>query len=456
MDKKIKAFVEGSRKEILDELCGFLRLQSVSADPSHAGDIRAAADFLVNYGREKLGFETRIEETGGHPCVIMHGPEVPGAGRLLIYGHYDVQPAEEPELWKHPPFEPYVEGDVLHGRGTSDDKGQVWAWITAVRALKECGGIPCNISFIIEGEEEIGSRNLAAVLERCAQELACEAAIVSDTSTALKFRPTLHYALRGLVTFEVSLRTGAADVHSGVHGGVSPNAVCEMASLISRLHDDNYHVTVPGFYDGVRPIEDWEKKSLQDLNFDEAEYAATLGTSMHGEQGFSANERRWFRPTLDCNGISGGYEGAGSKTIVPAVCSAKFSARLVADQDPAHIMKCIRAWFESNTPEYAEMTFTEGGLSKPYLLAREGVGAEYFERCRKAIEAGFGCEPLFCRNGGAIGSVAEFTRFLNAPTLLLALGSPDDAIHAPNEKFELRNFFNGICMGARLLQEFGR
>lgn len=455
MSDLCQAYIDAHRDRFLEGLCSFVRRPTVSTDPAFAPRLVDCAAWLVEVGRD-LGLEARIEPTERHPCVVLRGPEVPGAPRVLVYGHYDVQPAEDESLWRRPPFEPYVEGEQLYGRGASDNKGQIWAWLCALETLLQVrGGLPVNLTVLIEGEEEIGSPNLPEVLRRLRDEIAPEVAVISDTSTALKFRPTVHYSLRGLVVFEVRLRTALRDVHSGVYGGTLPNAVRELAALITRLHDDQGRVTVPGFYDRVRPMEDWERASLEALPFDEEAYAGWLGASMLGEAGLSTNERRWFRPTLECNGMFGGYTGAGSKTIVPCSATAKFSARLVADQEPDEVMERLRAWFESQAPPWVQLDFVAGDSGRPYLLDRLGAGERLFEAAREAVRLGFGQEPLFCRHGGAIPITAEIQRILGAPTLLLGLGSPDDAIHAPNEKFELANFYRGIRMAAGLLEALG-
>ncbi len=447
----LPAYLEAHRQEFLNDLFDLMRRQTVSADPQFAGNLRECAQHLADFAREQLGFRAEVVPTEGHPCVIMHGPELAAAPRVLIYGHYDVQPAEDIELWRTPPFEPYADEDAIHGRGACDDKGQFSIWLSALKALRHCGGYPLNISVILEGEEEIGSPHFTQVLEQRAQELKADLVIVSDTSSAVKRVPTMHYSLRGLVTFEIYLRTAKQDLHSGVHGGVSPNAPRELAALITKLYDENGRVAVPGFYEGVRDIAAWEAELLAKVPFDEEEYAAGFDTVLRGEAGFTTNQRRWFRPTLECNGLFGGYTGVGSKTIVPALATAKFSARLVADQEPQRVMDCLQRWFAANTPPWVKLDFVPGDLSKPYLLDQSGVGAQLFKAVGAAVQAGFGCEPLICRNGGAIGVVAEFSRVLQAPTLLLGFGSPDDNIHGPNEKFELPNFVRGIAMGAELL-----
>ena len=436
-----------------DKLCEILRCHTVSADSRHAGEMEKCADWLARFGREHLGMaETKVVPTEGHPCVIMHSPELPDAPRVLIYGHYDVQPAEDTELWHTEPFEPCLKDGVLYGRGTSDDKGQFFVWLSALKTLWAVNGsYPLNITVMLEGEEEVGSAHFASVLEAHSQELKSDVVIISDTNSVVKGVPILHYSLRGVMCFEVRLRTADCDLHSGIHGGVCSNAPREMAKLIAKLHDENSHVTVPGFYDGVLEIEPWEKERLEKVPFDGEEYSAQLGAELYGEAGYTTNERRWFRPTLDCNGICGGYTGEGSKTIIPAFCSAKFSARLVAHQQPQHIMDCLEKWFKDNTPSRAKMEFVRGDMTSPYLLEQSGVGAKLFAAAQEAVRRGFGTEAIVCRNGGAIGVVAEFDRVLGVPTLLLGLGSPDDHTHAPNEKFEMSNFYSGIVAGAELL-----
>ena len=440
------------RQGLLEDLMKIMCYPTVSADPYYAQHVRDCAAYLADFGKHQLAMKTEVVKTAGHPCVIMHSAPVPGAKSVLIYGHYDVQPAEDVELWKVPPFEPYALDNVLHGRGACDDKGQFSIWLSALKSLRTLeGGYPLNVTVLLEGEEEISSPNLKQVLLDKVEELRSDYIIVSDTSSAVKLVPTMHYSLRGVVGFEVHLRTAVQDLHSGVHGGVSPNAVIELTKIISQLHDKDCKVTVPGFYEGVRPMEDWEAELLSKVPFNEKEYAEGFKTTMRGEVGFTTNERRWFRPTLDCNGIYGGYTGIGAKTIVPAVASAKFSARIVVDQDPQRVMDLLKKWFEDHTPEWCQLEFVPGDFSRPYLLDRDLVRVGLFKSIQEAMRHNFGCEPLICRNGGAIGVVEDLNNILQAPVLLLGFGSPDDNLHGPNEKFELANFFRGIAMGAELL-----
>jgi acetylornithine deacetylase/succinyl-diaminopimelate desuccinylase-like protein len=363
----------------------------------------------------------------------------------LIYGHYDVQPAEDVELWTSPPFEPRIEGDALYGRGASDNKGQIMAHLLSMRELEKQGPLPIQIKFIIEGEEEIGSPNLPGLLESRRQDLKADLVLVSDTSTVVKYLPTLHYSLRGIAVFEIFLEVAQRDVHSGVFGGTSPNAIHVLADIIGKLHDSEQRVTVPGFYDEVLPIDEWEAANLAQIPFPEETYKAFIGCShLIGEGGFSTNERRWFRPTLECNGITGGFQGEGSKTIVPARASAKFSARLVAHQKADHVFEVCRRHLETLTPPYARLRFEPSDQGPPYLLAHDGPSARFLELARTALRESFGQEPVLTRHGGAIPIVDQFRSILGLDTILMGFGSPDDAIHSPNEKYELRNFFAGI------------
>ncbi|MEW6282781.1 MAG: dipeptidase [Candidatus Eremiobacterota bacterium] len=447
----IAAYLDQHRSAFLEKLQELLRIPSVSTQSQRAGDVaRCAAWVEAHLGN--LGLQVRTVPTEGHPAVVAHGPFREGRPRVLLYGHYDVQPADELDLWTSPPFEPRVTGDRIYARGACDNKGQFFAHVCAVETLLQAvGELPVNLSMLIEGEEEIGSPNLAGLLERLRGELAPDLAVVSDTSTSVKGIPTIHYSLRGIVVFELRLRVAHRDVHSGVYGGTLPNAVHALARMVAGLHDDRYRVTVPGFYDGVLEAEEWERDALDRLPFDEVAYRDWLGAGeLLGEHGYSTNERRWFRPTLECNGITGGYQGEGSKTIVPATASAKFSARLVADQDPSHVLACLRRWFEQNRPDWARLDFLPGDSGHPYLLRRSSANERLFEAAREAVRSGFGVDPLFSRHGGAIPVVSDFRRVLGVDTLLLGLGNPDDGIHSPDEKFELGHFFGGIRAAAEL------
>lgn len=446
-----ETYLKANQDRYLQQLLEFIALPSVSTDPAFQGAVRQAADFVLEQCR-RAGLEPRLVETAGHPAVVATGPQRPGAPHLLIYGHYDVQPAEDVELWDRPPFEPRVEGGRIYGRGACDNKGQLWVHLCALECLNATGGIPLNVTVLVEGEEEIGSPHFGGLLRSLKDELQADLVLVSDTSTPVQGVPTVHYSLRGVVIGEVRLRTAARDLHSGIFGGTTPNAVAALVSLCSKLHDDHGRVTIPGFYDAVRPMADWERENLDRIPFDPEGYLSWIGASgLAGEEGFTTNERRWFRPTLEFNGIYGGYGGPGSKTIVPATAGVKLSARLVPDQEPRTIQRLVREWFQAHAPSFAELEVVDGFCGAPYLLERRDLmGA-----AERAVEKAFGVKPLFSRHGGAIAVVSEFREVLGLDTLLLGLGNPDDAVHSPNEKFELANFYGGVRASVSLLEELG-
>lgn len=427
----------------LSSLVEFVSIPSVSTDPNHRPDMERAVQWLRDWAG-RCGFRSERWETAGHPAVYVETPPVPGKPVLLIYGHYDVQPAEDVDLWQTPPFQPVIRDGKLYGRGASDNKGQIYAHCAALEALRDA--LPIQVKLVIEGEEEIGSVHLPELLQSKRDRLGADVVLVSDTSTAVKGVPTLHYSLRGIVIFEVHLKVAGRDVHSGVFGGTSPNATHRLAQLISRLHDAEGRVTIPGFYERVRSIEAWEKEMLERVPFDPEFYQNFIGCSeLTGEGGFSTNERRWFRPTLECNGLGGGFQGAGSKTIVPARAWAKFSARLVPDQQPEEVLQLCREWFLAQQEWVGELEWIGGDGGPPYFLDPRGPAATYLEKARGALRRHFGEEPLLVRHGGAIPIVSQFRSILGLDTILMGFGSPDDAIHSPNEKFELRNFELGIA-----------
>lgn len=447
-------YLDQHQERFLEGLKEFVAIPSVSTDPSHRPDMERCCRWLCQWAQGQ-GLVAEVWPTAGHPSVYLETPPVPGQPVLLIYGHYDVQPAEDLELWSAPPFLPTVREDRLYGRGASDNKGQIWTHCAALETLLACGPLPCQVKVLIEGEEEVGSPHLPQLLEERRQRLGADLVLVSDTSTAVKGVPTLHYSLRGIVIFEVHLKVAGRDVHSGVFGGTSPNATHRLAQLISRLHDSNGKVVIPGFYDRVRAADEHEQALLARVPFDVKVYQDFIGCSeLVGEAGYTTNERRWFRPTLDCNGLGGGFQGEGSKTIVPARAWAKFSARLVADQQPEEVLECCRRWFTSQT-ELGEIDFRPDHGGPPYLLDPSGPLSNYLEKARQALRQSWDQEPLLVRHGGAIPIVSQFQTILGLSTLLMGFGSPDDAIHSPNEKFELANFRRGLRTSCRFLLSLG-
>ena len=441
----------------LDLLKEFVAIPSVSTDPGHKLDVLAACEWVKNRCLE-AGLEVELRETPGHPAVVAHNGFREGLPHFLIYGHYDVQPAEDASTWKHPPFQPTVEDGCLYGRGASDNKGQILAHLCALKALNDLEGtLPVNVTVLVEGEEEIGSPNLPKLLEDLARERpAFDLAIVSDTSTAIKGRPTIQYSLRGIVTSEVFLRTARREVHSGIFGGTTENAVRALSKMLGKLYDEDYKVTIPGFYDQVQAPMDWEVEELESLPFEEKPYLDWIGAGAPvGEAGFSTNQRRWFRPTLEINGISGGYQGEGSKTIVPHQASVKLSARLVPDQDPAAVEEMMERWFLEHCPPGAEIEYRRGHAGPPYLVGRTEQERAFLNSAKLVLKEAFEVEPLLSRHGGAIPIVTPFETILGVKTLLMGLGFPDDGVHSYDERFSLEQFRKGIRMSALALHRLG-
>ncbi len=436
-----------------DLLKEFVQIPSVSTDSAYTGQIHQAAEWVAQRCRQ-AGLHTEIRATPGHPAVVGHSPHIEGRPHLLIYGHYDVQPAEASDGWRYPPFQPTESEGYLYGRGASDNKGQILAHLCALRYLHESGEpFPVNLTILVEGEEEIGSPNLVAVLEQLKSERPpFSLALVSDTSTAVKGRPMIHYSLRGIVTSEVIIETAAREVHSGIFGGTTENAIRALIRILSSLHDREQKVTIPEFYSRVAEPLPWEYRELECLPFDEPQYLQWIGASVGvGEVGFSTNQRRWFRPTLEFNGVSGGYQGEGSKTIVPHRASVKLSARLVPDQDPEEVEDLLERWFLDQRLPGVRVTYVKGHSGPPYLLGRTSEEFGLLESAKAVLREAFGCEPLISRHGGAIPIVEPFHRVLGVKTLLMGLGFPDDGVHSFDERFSLEQFRKGIRMSVLAL-----
>lgn len=437
----------------LELLKEFVAYKSVSTDSKFKPEVLKAAEFVANLC-SKAGLITEIKATGGHPAVIAHNGFQAGLPHILIYGHYDVQPAEDASLWRHPPFSPVVENGYLYGRGSSDNKGQILAHLCALRCLHEAKGeLPLNVTVLVEGEEEIGSPNLTDVLRDLKKTRpAFNLALVSDTSTAVKGRPTVQYSLRGIITAEFSLTTAKREIHSGIFGGTVENPIRAMAKLLAKAHDDSYRVTIANFYDEVLPPMDWETTELNSLPFDETAYLDWIGANTPlGESGFTTNQRRWFRPTLEFNGISGGYQGEGTKTIVPNQCSVKLSARLVPAQNPKRVEDLIESWFKENCPPGASIDYKRGHSGPAYLMGETKAEQKLLALAKGILRQAFDAEPILARHGGAIPIVAPFFEILGVKTLLMGLGLPDDGVHSYDERFSLEQLRKGICMSALLL-----
>jgi succinyl-diaminopimelate desuccinylase len=406
-----------------------------------------------------IGLEARLCPTKGNPIVVAKTPrpKSPGARRrhFVVYGHYDVQPPEPLDLWKSPPFEPRVANGALFGRGASDDKGQNLAHLKSVEAYLKTGTeLPCDLTFVIEGEEEVGSSSLASFLREHRSELDCDAIVISDTGMPTPKHPALTYALRGIASFQVTLHGPSRDLHSGIFGGTVDNPAMALCQLLGKLRDKNGRVAIPGFYAGVQPLSAYERKQFARLPFKAGEYQKFLGVpKLFGERGFTPIEQRSARPTLEINGLTSGYQGEGSKTIVPAWARAKITVRLVPNQKPAQVIKRVRQQLEKLCPPTVRLEIQSGHGAEPYLVSPTSPQAQAGLR---ALKAAFGCEPVLMREGGSIPIVNDFKKILHADSLLLGLGLPDDNAHSPNEKFDLGCFAKGQLMSAYLWQELSR
>lgn len=451
-DQKIDTYLEENKGRFLEELLEFLRIPSVSTDAALRDQVKQCAywvkDHLAGIGME----QATVYETPGHPIVYAEHCHKPGAPTVLIYGHYDVQPPDPIELWKTPPFEPDVRDGKIFARGATDDKGQLFCHFKGVEAhLKVNGELPVNVKFIIEGEEEVGSVHLERWVSEHKELLKCDAVVISDSSMYAPGLPSITYALRGLIYFEVSVTGPGHDLHSGMYGGGVPNPINVLAKMIGQLHDDQGAIAVPGFYDEVRPLEAEEREAFAALPFSEEEFAAEVGAKgITGERGYTTLERIWARPTLDCNGIYGGFQGAGAKTVIPSKATAKISCRLVPDQDPDVLAKKVEAYLRQIAPDYVEVSFDFFHGATPVITERDNPTAQAACRAQKRA---WGTDAVFIRSGGSIPVVATFARVLDVPSVLVGLGLVDDRLHSPNEKFDLDNFYHGITTSAYLIEE---
>ncbi len=439
----------------LDDLFEFLRFPSVSTDPARRDDVRACAGWLMAK-LTGMGLATELHETPGHPVVVARNDHEAGRRTVMIYGHYDVQPVDPPELWTSPPFEPELRDGRIWARGSTDNKGQMLAHILGVeKTLREEGSLPVNLIFLFEGEEEIGSPNLAPFLEARRDELACDVIAISDTGMVAPGVPTLGYGLRGITCLEMILRGPARDLHSGVFGGAVANPATAIAKLVAGLHDADGRVLVDGFYDDVRELEPWEREMWAKVpGAAERDFLDVTGSpALFGEPGFTAAERVWARPTLEVNGIGGGYQGEGSKTVLPAEAFAKISCRLVPDQDPKDILAKLERHLGVCTPPGVTLEIRPGHDGKPYAADPHSPLGKAAQR---ALREAFGSEPVLIREGGSIPIVQDFRDILGVDTLLLGLALADAQIHSPDENFTVENFEAGIRMNQALLRELAR
>ncbi len=447
----VNEYLQKHADRFVDELCDYLRIASVSGDSSFRPSVHAAAEFT----RDRLtdaGVESGIVETDGHPIVYGERMESPDLPTVLVYGHYDVQPPDPLDEWQTPPFEPTIRDGRVYARGATDDKGQLYTHIKSVEAwTKTRGALPVNVKFVIEGEEEIGSPNLTPFLQARSEALAADVAVISDTSQYGPGIPAVTYGLRGLMPCEVSLQGPAQDLHSGVFGGSIANPVNALAALVGTLVDDSGRVTIPGFYDDVVPLTDTEQAGFAELPFDEADYLASLGVdAAFGEPGFSTLERRWARPTCDINGIFGGYQGEGPKTIIPSRAGAKITCRLVPNQDPEKISRALEQHLRERVRPGLRFEFLAAPGATPVVFDPH---SPWMAAAVAAIAAAFGRKPVFIREGGSIPVVVSFKDLLGLETLLLGWGLNTDNLHSPNEHFTLADFHRGIAASAHLWKE---
>ncbi|NPU96589.1 MAG: dipeptidase [Candidatus Omnitrophica bacterium] len=446
----VKKYVQEQKDRFVKELAGFLRIPSVSAKSERREACRQAADFLLQeLGR--LGFSTSLHETPGHPIVTASRMDDPAQPTVLIYGHYDVQPEEPLDLWTSPPFEPRIVNGNLYARGASDDKGQLYAHIKAVETLiRTEGKLPVNVTFLLEGEEEIASTHLEAFIEENREILQGDVAVISDSSQYGPGMPAICYGLRGICADEIRVQGANRDLHSGSYGGAVPNPCNVLCEIIAKLKDETGRIQIPGFYEDVLELEAWEREAFAALAGDDEDFRRQLGVAgLHGEEGYTTLERKWARPTLDVNGLFGGYSGEGAKTIIPAWAGAKITMRLVPNQQPDKIRHLFREYVRRVAPAYVTVSFVDHSGGGPVRIPRD---APFMNTAVQALEYGFGRKPVFIREGGSIPVVSTLERKLGLKTLLLGFGLPDDNAHAPDEKFSLADYERGILTSARFLQ----
>lgn len=447
-------YARDNRERFIKELEAFLRIPSVSALPDHREDVVRAANWLVEQLRN-IGLTGEVLPIeGGHPMVYGEWKDAPGRPTALFYGHYDVQPADPMDEWASPPFEPTRRGDDLHARGASDDKGQVFGVIKAIESvLRGSGRLPINVKVLVEGEEEIGSPSVLPWVDRNTRKVSCDYVWISDGMLFAPGLPAITTGLRGLLYTEVDVFGAARDAHSGMHGGAIPNPLNALATIIAGLKDRRGRITIPRFYTPVQPPSPGEQASWQQLPFDEGQYLRDHRIDMSpGEQGFGILERRWARPTLDVNGIVGGWMGAGPKTVIPAHATAKVSMRLVPDQKAKVVYRAFEKKVRKMAPPSVRVEVRELAGSDPVLIDPLSSAVR---SAAAAVREIWGIDPVYTREGGSIPIVSKFVNLLKVPAILFGFGLPDDGHHAPNEKFHLPNLFKGIDTVIRFVEEVG-
>lgn len=446
-------YLERHRAKHREELFEFLRIPSVSAQREHTEDVRRCAEWLRD-AMTSVGLQARVMDTAGHPVVLGEWRAAgPRAKTVLVYGHYDVQPVEPLELWDSPPFEPNVRAGRIYARGAVDDKGQLFLHLKAIEAhMRARGRLPLNVIVLAEGEEEVGSDHLAPFVELHAQQLKCDAVVISDSAMFAPGMPSILSSLRGLAYFQIDVEGPATDLHSGTYGGAVLNPATTLARLIASLHDDSGRVAIRGFYDRVRDRDMKQRDEMRDLPFEEEHFRLETGApALGGELGYSTLERIWTRPTCEVNGLLSGYTGEGAKTVLPSKAMAKVSCRLVPDQDPAEIETLFRDHLDTLSPGgvRVQVRYLHGG--KPW---RANLAGPIYDAARAALRAAWDQEPVITGEGGSIPVVGDFARVLGAPVLLVGFGLPGENAHAPNEWMSVENFEKGAVAIAHLWDEY--
>ena len=455
MSAATDAFVQQNRDRLLEELKDFLRIPSISTLPEHRPDIDRAAAFVADSLRRVGMDNVEIISTAKHPLIYADCMHAPGKPTVLCYGHYDVQPADPLELWTSPPFEPAVRDGNIYGRGTADDKGQMYMHVKAIEALRSVNAtLPINVKFLVEGEEEVGGASIAKYVAENPEKLKADVALVSDTALYADGIPTLCIGLRGLIYMEVEATGPARDLHSGLYGGAAPNPIFGLVELLSKVKDSSGVIHVPGIYHDVRPPAPAEKQSWEHLPFDEREFLKKEvgSTALTGEGAHSVLERIWARPTFEVHGIAGGFTAAGAKTVIPSKATAKVSFRLVPDQDPDKVVAAFREFVHHHTPSgiQIEVRVLSAG---PGLVVNPDHPA--IKVAAQAFSDVLGKPTVFIRSGGSIPIVGDFANHLGIPTVLMGFGLPDDGLHSPNEKYHLENYYQGIMTVAHFFERYG-
>jgi len=449
MADRIAQYIDANQDRFIEELKQWMRFPAVSAQRQHDPDTRACAQWLVDHFR-KLGLEAGLVDVGGQP-IVRASTRGKSARRVVIYGHYDVQPEDPLSEWQTPPFEPTIRDGILYGRGATDDKGQVFTHVKAVETLlKTEGRLPCEVLFLLEGEEESGGDALARYVSQAKDELKPDAVVVSDSTMYDENTPAITYGLRGIVAFEFTVRGPNADVHSGAYGGAIANPAMVLARILADCVAPDGKILVSHFYDDVAPLEDWERESYRKLNFNDQALAKELNVpKLHGEAGYSTLERLWARPTFEINGLFGGYQGERSKTIIPSFATAKVSARLVPHQNPERTRDLIFDHIRSVCPDTVRLEMSDFMSSPPVLF---DVNNPAIRAAQEALRKGFGRETAFIRCGGSIPVVSTFVEQLRCPVVLMGFGLDSDRPHGPNEHFSLDSFLRGTKSAAYLLR----